>query len=137
MQGCRAEPGAGPGTDQGLGKDLSPATGSWLALMTALPRAATVTHCSEFWGNSGSSALWGAQLPRPALFWVSLQPQHLLKPSHGTVLLQHHCASLCTVHCQCHLPQNSIFSPSLRTLHLVQSFPCHAGSGSASIGFQK
>lgn len=135
--GCRAEPGPSPGTDQGVGKDPSPASGSWLALMTALPRAATDTHCSAFWRNSGSSAPLGAQFPCPALFWVSLHPQHLLKLPCGTMLCQHHGASLCTVHGQCHLPQNSIFFPSLRTLHLVQSFPCHAGSGTASIGFQK
>lgn len=39
-----------------------PAAGSWLALTTALPRAATATHCSAFWGNSGSS---GSSAPLP------------------------------------------------------------------------
>lgn len=120
--GCRAEPGPGTGTDQGAGKDPSPAAGT---------ADCPATHCSIFLEYSGSCAPLGGQLPCSALFWVILQPQHPLK------LSQHHGASLCTVHCQCHLPQNSIFFPSLRTLHLVQSFPCHTGSGSASIGFQK
>lgn len=62
--GCRAEPGPGTGTDRGVGNGPSPATGSWLALMTA-PAQGCCSHpllsiLGEFWlpcSSGGSTPL--------------------------------------------------------------------------------
>lgn len=125
---CRAEPEPGTGTDQGAGKDLSPVADSWLAL----PRSAIATHCSAFWGNSGSS---GGSAPLPCSVLghsaAPASPQSVPCSASTTAPLFAQFTASAT------FPKIQFFFPSLRTLHLVQSFPCHTGSGTASIGFQK
>lgn len=57
-ESCRAEPGPGTGTDQGAGKDPSPAAGSWLALLTAQP------HIAQYFGRILAPVLlWGLSSP--------------------------------------------------------------------------
>lgn len=67
--GCRAEPGPGTGTDQGAGKDPSPAAGSWLALLTAQPPIA-----QYFWSILAPVLLWGLSSPALLCFGSFCSP---------------------------------------------------------------